>query len=76
MTEPRAQCFQCRSWVLKKHIHKEIFVMGVEREVELCTACWLIMKRADESLESKELEVEVYNETQSADSADPQEPRT
>jgi hypothetical protein len=65
MTDIRVKCYQCGNWVLPRHIHKESFKMGAEpREVDICTSCWLIIKRVDESLESKELEVRVIHETE------------
>ena len=70
----RVKCYQCGNWVLEKHIHKELFKMGDIKEVDLCTSCWLIIKRADESLESKEMEVGVINETEGTGSRDTQIP--
>jgi hypothetical protein len=61
----RVRCYQCNNWVLEEHIHKEQFKMGnTPLEVNLCSSCWLIMKRVDESLEAKKLEVEVLRATE------------
>jgi hypothetical protein len=63
----RHKCYQCGNWVLEKHIHKErlqLIDSESATDIELCTMCWLIMKRNDEVLEDKETEVEVQNETE------------
>ncbi len=61
----RLKCYQCGNWVLEKHIHKETLQLGERAsEIDLCTQCWLIMKRNDELLDDKETEVEIANETE------------